>query len=449
MISSYIQNTILRINNLRQHSGFMRYIKNTAWLIAENLLRMIVGLFVGIWVARYLGPDEFGLLSYAQSFVGLFTAIATLGLDGIVVRELVKNENRKDELIGTTFWLKLIGAITVLIILAIAMHFTSNDQYTKILVYIIASATIFQSFNVIDFYFQSKVQSRYVVFANAISLFISSLVKIALILNEAPLIAFAWVVLFDSFVLACGFIYFYFCNSVSLSNTKSFLTFKKETAVDLLRDSWPLILSGIVISIYMKIDQIMIKEMINNEAIGQYAAAVRLSEIWYFIPMVIVSSLFPAIINAKKQSAEIYYTRLQKLFDLMVWMALAIALPMTFFSVWVVNLLYGEQYTQAGSVLMIHIWTGIFVFLGVASGKWFLSENLTMLSFWRTFSGMVINVILNFVLIRKYGIQGAAVATLSANFMAAFFFDFFNKKTKKIFFMKLRAFYLFKRKKYV
>ncbi|MGQ9844375.1 MAG: flippase, partial [Spirochaetota bacterium] len=293
----------------------MRYFINTSWLFGEKILRMVVGLFVGVWVARYLGPERYGLLSYAQSFVGLFSAIATLGLDGIVVRELVKDETRRDELLGTAFWLRLMGAIAVLAILAIAINFTSNDAYTNTLVFIIASATIFQSFNVIDFYFQSKVLSRYVVFANIISLFVSSIVKVALILVEAPLIAFALTVLFDSFVLACGFVYYYIKTN-SIFNIKN-LTFNKTTAVSLLKDSWPLVLSGIVISIYMKIDQVMIQEMMDAEAVGQYAAAVRISEAWYFIPMVVSSSLFPAIISAKAQNEELYYARLQKLYDLM------------------------------------------------------------------------------------------------------------------------------------
>ena len=435
-----IQNLTSKIQNLRQHNGFMKYFKNTSWLFVEKILRMIVGLFVGIWVARYLGPEQFGLFSYAQSFVGLFTAIATLGLDGIVVRELVKDESRRDELIGTAFYLKLIGAIAVLIVLAVAIQFTSNDHYTNILVFIIASATIFQAFNVVDMYFQAKVLSKYVVYANVISLFISSIVKIVLILNDAPLIAFAWATLFDSIVLALGFIYYYVKNS-SIFNIKN-LIFKRETAVSLLKDSWPLILSGIVVSIYMKIDQVMIQEMMGSEAVGQYAAAVRISEAWYFIPAVIASSLFPAIISSKKQSEELYYARLQKLYDLMVWMAIAIALPMTFLSDWLINLLYGELYNQAGSVLMIHIWAGVFVGLGVASGKWFMTENLIMLSFWRTFNGMVINIILNFMLIPKYGVQGAAIATLFSQIIAAYIFDLFNQKTKKVFWMKTKSFLL-------
>jgi len=415
----------------------MKYFKNTSWLFGEKILRMIVGLFVGVWVARYLGPEQFGLFSYAQSFVGLFTAFATLGLDGIVVRELVKDETRCDELIGTAFWLKLMGAFAVLAVLAIAVNFTSNDHFTNILVFIIASATIFQSFNVIDMYFQSQVMGKYIVYANVFSLLLSSLVKIALILYDAPLIAFAWTIVFDSFILACGFLYFYIKNHLNINLLH--VRFEKSTAVSLLRDSWPLILSGMVIAIYMKIDQVMIKEMMNSEAVGQYAAAVRISESWYFIPVVIASSLFPAIINAKKQSEELYHARLQKLYDLMVWMAIAIALPMTFLSDWVIHLLYGNQYNQAGSVLMIHIWTGVFVFLGVASGKWFMAENLQMLAFLRTFYGMIINIILNILLIPKYGIQGAATATLVSQIMAAYFSDLFNKKTKEMFFMKTKS----------
>jgi O-antigen/teichoic acid export membrane protein len=288
---------IQKLKSLKNNQGFMKYFKNTSWLFAEKILRMIVGLFVGIWVARYLGPQQFGLFSYAGSFVGLFSAFATLGLDGIVVRELVKDESRRDELIGTAFWLKLIGAFVVLSFLAIAVQFTSNDTQTNSLIFIIASATIFQSFNVVDMYFQSKVMSKYVVYANIISLLVTSLVKIILILNEAPLIAFAWVVLFDSFVLAVGYLYFFMYNSTCRVLK---LKYHKQVAKELLRDSWPLILSGIVISVYMKIDQVMIKEMLDSEAVGQYAAAVRMSEVWYFIPVVISSSLFPAIINAKK-----------------------------------------------------------------------------------------------------------------------------------------------------
>lgn len=427
---------IHKIKSLQNNQGFIKYFKNTSWLLSEKIFRLAVSLFVGVWVARYLGPENFGLFSYAQSFVGLFITIATLGLDGIIVRELVNDQTRRDQLVGTGLILKLMGAIGVLILLAVAIQFTSNDNYTNFLVFIIASSTIFQSFNVIDFYFQSKVLSRFVVYANLVSLFLSSIAKIILIFLEAPLIAFAWVVLFDSFILACGLIYFYLKHSTLRIQR---LTFKFEVAVSLLKDSWPLILSGIVISIYMKIDQVMIKEMIGSNAVGQYSAAVKLSEAWYFIPMVISSSMFPAILNAKKKSLSLYHARLQNLYDLLVWMAVIIAIPMTFLSDWLINLLYGEQFYQAGGVLMIYIWASVFVFLGVVSNKWYISENLQKFAFYRSLTGAVLNITLNYILIPLYGIYGAAFSTLISQAFASYLFNVTNKRLRHNFLLQTKA----------
>ena len=423
-------------SKLKSNQGFMRYFKNTSWLFAEKILRMVVGLFVGIWAARYLGPEQFGLFSYAQAFVGLFAAIAGLGLDGIIVRELVKNPSKQAVLLGTAFYLKLIGALLVLLALAGTVTLSHQDSLTTWLIFIIASSTVFQSFNVVDFFFQAKVLSKYVVYANIISLLISSFVKIGLILTSASLIAFAWVVLFDSVILMLGFVY-YFQRHAKLNIKR--LNFSKATAINLLKDSWPLILSGLVISIYMKVDQIMIKEMLDAEAVGQYVAAVRLSEAWYFIPMVIASSLFPAIINAKKVSEEFYYAQLQKLYDLMVWIAIAIALPMTFLSDWVIDLLYGVQYDQSGAILMIHIWVAVFVFLGVASSRWFIVENLQKYSLYRTLAGALINVMLNYILIPIYGIYGAAYATLASQVVASYLFNITNKKLRYTFLLQTNA----------
>jgi len=431
-----------KLKQLKNHKGFMKYFKNTSWLFAEKILRMIVGLFVGVWVARYLGPEKYGMLSYAQAFVGIFSAIATLGLNGIVVRELVKYSQKESELLGTAFILKLFGAVLTLLVLYIVIQFTSNDNLTNSLIFIIASATIFQAFNVIDFYFQAKVMSKYVVFANSTSLLLSSIVKIVLILNQAPLIYFAFIVLFDSIVLAIGYIYWYFKIKREFFIKK--INFSFDLAKSLLKDSWPLILSGIVISIYMKIDQVMIKEMLDSEAVGNYAVAVRLSEIWYFIPMVITSSLFPAIVNAKKISEELYYKRLQKLYDLMVWIAISIAIPITFLSDWIVNLLYGIQYSESADVLKVHIWAGVFVFLGVASGKWFLSENLQKLAFYRTLFGAIINIILNFIMIPKYGIIGASIATLISQMVASYLFNILNSITRNTFIMQTKTIFIWR-----
>ncbi len=377
---------------------------------------MAVTFFVGVYVARYLGPANFGLLSYAGSFVGLFSAIAALGLDNIVVRELVKDEKRRDELLGTTFVLKVIGSIFVLTIIAIAVRFTNNDSFTNLLIFIIAIGTIFQSFNVINFYFQAKVLSKYTVYAQVFTTILCAAIKLLLIYFNMGLIYFTIVTLLQSIILASGLIVMYTKQKSSLLKW----SINYGLAKNLLKDSWPLILSGIAISIYMKIDQVMIKNMLNTEAVGNYAVAVRISEVWYFIPMAITKSVFPAIINAKKISEKLYYERLQKLYDLMVWLAIGIALPIMLLSNNIIKLLFGIQYQEAAGVLRIYVWAGVFVFLGVASSQYLIAENYTKISFLNSLTGAIVNVILNITLIPKFGIKGAAIATVISYFVSVF-----------------------------
>ncbi len=404
--------------------------------MGHRLLSMIVALFVGVYVARYLGPERFGLLSYAGSFVGLFTALATLGLDGILVRELVKTPERRDELLGIAFWLKAGGAILMWIGIAAAVPFTHNETQTNILIIIIAFAVIFQAFNVIDFNYQAEVKSKYVVYAQIVSLVISSITKLVFVWIAAPLVWFACVFLLDAVVRAVGLTAMYLQNTGKVWHWK----WRWQTAKVLLRDSWPLILSGMVISIYMKIDQVMIKEMLGAEQVGHYAAAVRLSEAWYFVPMAITSSVFPAIINAKKQSEELYYQRLQQLYDLMVWLAVAIALPTTFLAPWVIRVLYGDAFLPTAGVLSIHIWAGVFVFLGFVNGRWIIAENLQYIATIRSTAGAMVNVALNIVLIPKYGINGAAIATFFSVFVASHIAFFFINKARMVFRMQNKSF---------
>ena len=396
--------------------GFKKYFVNTGWLFFERIIGMAVSFFVGVYVARYLGPANFGLLSYAASFVGLFIALATLGLDGIVVRELVKDEKKRDELLGTAFILKIIGSVLLLGMIAIAVNFTTNDRFTNLLIFVIATGVIFQSFNVINLYFQSIVLSKYSVFAKTASGILVALIKLVLIYCKKELIFFAIVAFIGNIILATGFIIMYAKQKLSLFNWRIKLNLVKN----LLKDSWPLMLSGIAISIYMAIDQVMIKNMLDASAVGNYAVAVRLSEVWYFIPIAIASSVFPAIINAKKISEKLYYERLQKLYDLMVWLALGIALPIMLLSNNIVNILFGIQYQQAAGVLQIYIWATVFVFLGVASSQYLLAENYTKISFFRTLIGAIINIILNINFIPKYGINGAAIATVLSQFVVVF-----------------------------
>ena len=432
-------NILKKIVQLKHHSGFRKYFANTSWLLGERALRIAVSLFVGIYVARYLGPERFGLLSYALSFVGIFVALATLGLDEVVVRELIKTPEQREKILGTSFLLKLVGTLLMWAAILVAIPLTENDLQTNILIIIIAFGTVFQAFNVIDLNFQAKVKSKYVVHAQFVQLIISSIVKIILVVNEAPLIWFASVYSLDVIVLAMGLVFAYLYNGDNIFSWK----WSFETSKYLLHDSWPSIFAGIVVSVYMKIDQLMIKEMLGAKEVGLYAAAVKLSEAWYFIPMAIASSLFPAIINAKVYQKEVYYQRLQKLYDLMVWIAIAIALPTTFLSTLVVEFLYGKEYLGSSSVLIIHIWTAVFVFLGVASSKYLLAENFIKKTFYRTFIGALLNIIMNYYLIGIIGIQGAAISTLVSHFFAAYFYDILDKDLRIMFIMKTKSLFFY------
>lgn len=429
-----------KIKSVLGDKGFMKYFKNTSWLLAEKILRIVVGLFVGVWVARYLGPEQFGSFSYAQSFVGLFAIFATLGLDGIIVRELVKNENRRDELIGTAFWLKLFGAIVVLGLLALAVNFTSNSVYANVLIFIIASATIFQSFNVVDFYFQSKVLSRYIVYANVFSLLISSIVKILLILNEAPLMAFAIVIAFDSFVLACGFVYFYFKKTdFKVRNLK----FKKNVAIGLLKDSWPLILSGAVLMMQARIDQVMIKEMRGNIEVGYYSVAMKLIEAVALIPMLLKNSLYPSIQSAKNVGKKMYQGRLLNFYRLNFVAFLLVGVPIFFFSEQMVVLLFGAEYQPAGILLAFLSIRIFFTNMGVSRSVYILNENLMKFSFITMILGTIINVGLNYAWIPNYGAKGAVIATIFSFFVTIFMIDLMYVKTRKNAMLQLKSIFTF------
>lgn len=424
------------MSDLNIHSsGFKRYFANTSWLMGYRVLSMLAALFVGIYVARYLGPEQFGLLSYAVSFVGLFTAIATLGIDSILIRNLLKTPEKSPTLLGTACWLKIFGAFVMWFCIFLTIPYMRNDQQTNIMIAFIGFAVIFQALNVIDFYFQAQVKSKYVVLIQVSQLTISSIIKIVFVIISAPLEWFAGVYLLDGVVLAAGLFGLY---SVLKGNIKDW-KWDYAVAKEMLIDSWPLILSGIAISVYLKIGQVMIKEMLDAKQVGLYAAAARLSEAWYFIPVAVASSVFPAIINAKLNNEDLYYQRLQGLYYLMVIIALLIALPVTFFSTWIISILYGDIFLPAASVLSIHIWTGVFVFMGVASGKWLLAENYMNKNLYRTILGMAVSIVANLMLIPRYGIYGAAVSALMAQASADFLYDIFDKETYPSLKMKIRA----------
>lgn len=428
--------SILRkFSSILHNSNVRLYAKNTSWMMADNLLRLIAGLFVGIYVARYLGPEQFGIFSYCIAFSGLFAAIAKLGLDNIVVRELVKDHQCSCNIIGTAFWLKIGGALLAFISVLIALIIINIECNIIIYTAIIAFGMFFQSFDVVDFYFQSRVLSRYVSLCKIAQLIFSTLFKLYGIFANADLLWFVIITMLDQLTLGISL-----CISLYVKEKISFLNkFNKKIAISLLRESWPLIVAGISITLYMRIDQIMISYYLNNTSVGVFSAAVRLSEAFYLVPTIICTSIFPALINAKKKSEIDYNKKSIMLFELMAILAIVTAVSVSLLADSIINMTFGSGYEMAVNVLKIHIWACVFVFLGIAGGRWLIAENLVKQSMYRTLAGAFTNIFLNFWLIQKYGIAGAAYSTLISQFIASVAINAFSKKTRACFFMQIQA----------
>lgn len=402
----------------------------------------LLSLVVGFLIARYLGPYAFGDLSFADAFAALFAAVGTLGLDSFIIREIIQQPDKRDEILGTSLGMRLAANLLLIplaVITYLAFRYFSDSpgsQNLVIFVTLCASASLFKSFNIIDSYFQSQVASKFVVKVQNSCLLLSAGVKIALVYFHLPAIYFAWALCFDTAILAIGLVWIYKSQGLHLHTW----TFSWERAKSLLSQSWPLILTAVMISIYMKIDQVMLKSL-GSKQVGIYSAAARISESWYFIPVAIVTSVFPAIIQARKTDIERYKTRLQNLYDLLVLISLPVAVFVSFFADAIIGTLYGNQYAGAGAMLSIHIWSGIFVFLGSASSQYLLAEGFTMVSFSRTAFGALINVLLNLWLIPLYGGWGASMATLVA-YASATFFILFIPRTRAQGILMLKSLFL-------
>lgn len=421
-------------------NALLIYLKNTGWLVLARVGSLIIKIFVGFAIANYLGKSQNGLLNYPIAFSSFFIAIAAMGLDNFIVRELLRNPENENKLLGTAFGLKLIGGIFMVPLMLGTYYLLFYGGWSKIpisFILIISFVGIIQSFNIIDSYFQSKIKGKQIMFVQIAGNILSAFIKLVAIYLKLSILWFVLTILMDAFLLSMAYLIIY---HNQIGNIKRW-QFDSSLAKQLLKNSWPLAFAAILVSIYMKIDQLMIESYLGSAALGVYSTVVSLSESWYFIPVAIVSSVFPAIMNAKKDNEERYQKRLQNLYDLMVWLSLSVAIIMSVASPYIYQLFYKPEYGSGATVLSLHVWAGIFVFLGSASGQFLIAEGLTKLAMLRTAIGALINIILNIFWIPRYGIAGAAFATIIAYFFATFTI-LFNPKTKKQGLMMLKSLFL-------
>lgn len=408
-IPSFVRTRIEGRETLQQAIG------NTGWMMGDQIVRKAMGLLVGVLLARYLGPQLYGEFSYAIAVVVIVAPIAMLALDDISIRRLIQDPSKRDEILGTAFALMMIGGIFAFsLALAATFVLRPEDSLVRWLVGIIAAGTIIQAFIAIEFWFESKMQWKYSVYAKTSAFLLFSLVKIGLVLLQAPLIAFAWAGLVESIFGSVGLLLVYRNRGFTIKTWQ----FSRPMAGSLLKDSWPLLFSALLTMIYLRIDQIMLGNMIGNEELGNYSVAVQISEAWFFIPMAICSSVFPAVVDSETISEELLYTNMQKLFSLMALLAYAVAVPVAIFSKQIIQILFSSVYADAGPLLAILIWAGIFTSLGAARNLLVIAKNWTRINLISTALGCTLNIVLNYLLIPEYGAMGAVIATLISYWFA-------------------------------
>jgi O-antigen/teichoic acid export membrane protein len=407
-------------------------------MMGEKTIRMGVNFLVGIFIARHLGPGGYGLLSYGLSVVALFGILSSLGLDEIIVRNLVRDPLRRDGILGTGAGLRIAGAVLVLILAPSFSFLVAPDRESFLVVLILAFGPLFQSLALIDFFFQSRVQARDSSIALGSAFGLASLLKVAFLLAHAGVFWFAGAYLFEYVATAAAFSVMY----EKRGNRISRWEFHRKEAVALLRDAAPMIFSGFLVMVYSRIDQVMIKSMLGSDAVGNYSVAVAMTEAWQVVPFVLTASLFPAIIDAKKNHEHVFRGRMFQLYGFLLWASVVLALPVCLASNWIIGILFGAAYGSSGPVLSILIWNCVFIFLHYANSKWIITENMQRI--WLLISpiGCLINVVGNLLLIGRYGIRGAAVATLLTQFVTSHLVFAFNRKTFPLFVTHWKALFM-------
>jgi len=419
--------------------AFQKYFKNTGMMFVGRVGSLAIKMIVGIAVANYLHRENNGILNGGTVYIYFFSAIATLGLDQYIVKELHEFPDNRDQILGTSFLMKLFAGLCCIPLIWAAYNIYPAKGTPYHYVFIFSSIGIIQAFNVIDSYFQSQVQSKYIMQVQIIGNLISALIKLVLIYLKQPLIWFVYAYTIDFLLLSIGYYFTYQRKGRSFFNWSFNLVLSKK----LLYYSWPLIISGIMVALYTRIDMLMLQNISGVKESGAYATVAQISEAWNFIPAVIVTTLFPAILNARRDDVERYKKRIQNLYDLMVYISLPVALIITFAAPLIYKF-FKPEYAYAAPTLSVHIWSGLFVFLGAASGQYLIAENLNKLTFVRTGFGAVVNIVLNLVLIPKMGMMGAAFATLIAYASSTMFIIFIPKVSsqgvmmlKSLFFISL------------
>ncbi|MGL4541148.1 MAG: flippase [Polymorphobacter sp.] len=413
-----------------------RLVANIGWLVGDRLVRMGIGLVLGAWTARYLGPDQFGALNYAMAMVALYAAIATMGIPDVLVRDMVHHPERRRTLMASAFVLRLGGGVLTIMLAAATVAVLNPGGSAAVgLVLIIAVGPLAQAFDVIDTRYQAVNEVRAIVVLRNIAFLLVSGLRIAAILAQAPLPVFAALTSIEA-VIAGGLMWWRARRS---GRDFGIADVSARECRHLLVASWPLLLRLLAIGLYMRIDQVLIGRLLGDRSVGLYAAAARVSELWYIVPAVVMTALVPRLAESHKKSIAEYEAMLVQVMRPLVWAAIGFAALLSLSAPLVIHLLFGVHFAAAAPVLALHAWAGVMVTLGVASTAWFVNMGHMRYGLLQALIGGVISVAANLILIPRYGINGAALTVIISQFASAVAVNAVFPATRPIFMMQMRA----------
>ena len=426
-------------SRLQGRDTLRRAMGNSFWLFCDQILRMVAGLLVGVWMARYLGPERYGWLNYAIAAVGVVSAFTSLGLNAVVVRELVRAPGEAVAWMGAAFFLRAAGAaVGFLACVGVAWLQALPVADLRPLILVVAAGMFFQTLDGVDLLYQAKGESRVSAWVRMTACVLANLLKAALILGGAPLTALAAAGIAEFAFTAAGWWWAAKRGGWPLAAWRC----ERARVVALLRESWPLAFAALAVTVQAYADQLVIGTMLGGGELGQYAAAMRLVGVFTFVPMVVQTVAAPEITRTKRDDETLYRRRLHSLYRLMLGLFFLTALPLALAGPFAAKLLFGASYAGAAALLP---WLALRLFLtnfGVARSIFITNEGLFRFALLTALAGAAVNIALNLALVPRWGARGAIASSLVSFTVTTFALEIFQPKARANLRLMARAVFL-------
>lgn len=404
-----------------------KFVANFGWIMGQQVYSLLLSLVVGSLSARYLGPSNYGLLNYGESILAFFTIISRLGLESVLINEMLRTPEKRGSYLGTALVMRLLTSIgSLFCIMGIVRVLEPDNQVLHVITLLQSFAVILQTYEVFDYWFQMELKMKYVSIATMIALTVVGVWRVTLLATEATVYFFA---LSGSVqYLVCGGVVVFLFLRQRGKDLK--LSFNRKDGTALLRKSYHFIISSLAVTLYTQIDKIMIGKFLDTKALGVYSVAAAVAILWECIPNALIRSARPLIIKQREANREEYIRRFQYLLLGITLLSVTVGIGISLFGKFIVWFLYGESYLEAARPLSILIWSTGFAMIGTARGIWIVAEGHNRYVKYYVFIGAIINFVMNLAVIPFFGITGAAVATLISQIVVALLSPLLFKQTR-------------------